>query len=705
MTKQEMEQIEDFVNRVKEDGSGNYIVHAHNGGALLRDTSHAISKLDKKDLKKSFDMLQMNMEPTRDGWRISGNDRLTASTIWNAFIEAVQEVRAERIMEARLQAALAEAPAEKPEPGKKQDLYEEATAKIIAAIEKAQETGGPLPWRKPWDAADYGPHRNPITGTEYSGINAVLLAIAANEKGFDDPRWLTFNNIKSKGYTLEKGSKAETIYYFEMKTFPDIDKDTGKVKIDPETGEEKVKLIPLCKASKVFNASNINGIEPLPKPEKHNWTPEQMGEAIAMLAPCAIKHGGNRAYYAPGTDHIGMPQRDSFKSPTGYYATLAHEIGHSTGHKDRLARDFSGRFGSEAYAFEELVAELTSVMVQTKTGLPVSDIEQHAGYVQSWVKVLQDDKKAIFTASAQAKNAVAWLEEQKPRFQSPALADHFQAEPGDTLKLTLASEGKTFAVKGTFDGIGFAIDKIDGEGFSHLETLTQGRIETKQGTMELSQAQLYALQTKVDSDLPQIAAAGALTGISGIFEKDGLQQNVEAEKPASQETPAKKAWTKQSPQDGAERSGGAKAESLQPVGPFQEAPKKKAWTMPAPAVSVRQPAPQDIIKIPSDLDPTKLSPGSKIALEVYDPEKSRLREKVKDDFLKNGVIEASGQLTQAGRALQQSLKADRAAQKPADISPASVKVERDNPPAIVRGINPAPTMQSPALSDSPSFGR
>lgn len=118
-----------------------------------------------------------------------------------------------------------------------------------------------------------------------------------------------------------------------------------------------------------------------------------------------IRHGGGRAAYTPTHDYIIMPRPENFEREENYYATTLHELSHWTGHESRLGRDLSGRFGDDAYAAEELIAELSSAFLMGSFGLEDATIEGHASYLDSWLRVLKADKSAIFTAAAAAQKA------------------------------------------------------------------------------------------------------------------------------------------------------------------------------------------------------------------------------------------------------------------------------------------------------------
>ncbi len=277
------------------------------------------------------------------------------------------------------------------------DIYSTITNRIIEAL-----SAGTAPWVKPW--ATLGAPRNAITGREYSGINTILLAMST----FSSNQWLTFQQAKQAGGNVKKGEKGTTVVFFKPLTI----KDKAEIEND--------KVIPLLKTFTVFNTQQIEGL-----PEKFNvTTTAQINEfadnlaAESLLSQAGIIYGHQKACFVPSTDEIYLPLKTSFKSIPDFYATALHELTHWTGHKSRLNRDFSGRFGDSAYAFEELVAELGAAFLCAHTG--VNGQLQHESYIASWLKVLKNDKKAIFTAAAAARKASEFLTVQDEQEEQEA---------------------------------------------------------------------------------------------------------------------------------------------------------------------------------------------------------------------------------------------------------------------------------------------
>lgn len=277
------------------------------------------------------------------------------------------------------------------------DIYQSVTDKLIASIE-----AGAVPWVKPWrtikTAGGTGSAlpMNGATGRSYSGINTVILWAAAMERGFASNDWYTFNQARDLGAGVRKGAKAEHVTFWKKLTIMD---DDGK-------GGKEEKKIPMVKTYCVFNREEIEGlpgVTPIPD------APDGAHLAIvnALKLGGGLVHGGDSACYMPAMDRISMPRPDAFTSTDGYVATLMHEATHATGAKTRLDRDLSGRFGSDRYAMEELVAELGSAFLCARLGVD-GDL-RHAAYLDNWLKVLKADKKAIFAASAQARTAAEYL--------------------------------------------------------------------------------------------------------------------------------------------------------------------------------------------------------------------------------------------------------------------------------------------------------
>jgi len=291
----------------------------------------------------------------------------------------------------------------------RKDIYSRITDKIIADLEK-----GVRPWMKPWNAEHAaGRITRPLrhNGQPYNGINILMLWSAASAAGYSAPIWMTFKQALQLGANVRKGEKGELVVYANTVT---------RTEQDETTGEEQEHTIPFMKGYTVFNVDQIEGLPPhyyqLAEPVLDPVQRIAHAESFFAATSARINHGGNQAYYTIGADRIQMPPFESFCDAESYYATLAHETTHWTRHPSRLDRDFSRkRFGDEGYAQEELVAELGSAFLSADLELTPEVRDDHTAYIESWLKVLKNDKKAIFTAAAHAQRAVDFLHDlQQP---------------------------------------------------------------------------------------------------------------------------------------------------------------------------------------------------------------------------------------------------------------------------------------------------
>jgi antirestriction protein ArdC len=294
------------------------------------------------------------------------------------------------------------------------DVYERVTNSIIAELEK-----GIRPWTKPWNAEHTaGRITRPLraNGIPYRGINILMLWSEALEKGFEAPTWMTFKQALELGAGVRKGERGSLVVYASK---------LSRTETDAETGEESERAIPFIKGYTVFNVDQIDGL-----PAHYYGKPEAQIDALARIE-CAdafaartgadIQHGGAKAFYSPARDRVQMPPFECFRDVPSYYATLIHELTHWTRHKTRLDREFGRkRFGDEGYAMEELVAELGAAFLCADLGLTPEPRDDHAAYIASWLKVLKDDKRAIFTAAGHAQRAADFLHGLQP--ESPCTA-------------------------------------------------------------------------------------------------------------------------------------------------------------------------------------------------------------------------------------------------------------------------------------------
>jgi antirestriction protein ArdC len=215
--------------------------------------------------------------------------------------------------------------------------------------------------------------------------------------GFKSPYWGTYKQWVSIGAQVSKGSKGTHIIFYSPV------ENGSKI---TEAGEVK-NYSYILKSYTVFNAEQVTGFEApaLPVPKVFNNI--ACIEALTVKSGAKLQFGGDRAYYSPSQDYIAMPHKTQFTSEASYYATLLHELAHWSGHKSRLDRDLSGRFGNEAYAAEELIAELSAAFLCARYS--ITGELRHSSYIASWLRVLKNDNKAIFKAAALAQKSADYL--------------------------------------------------------------------------------------------------------------------------------------------------------------------------------------------------------------------------------------------------------------------------------------------------------
>ena len=284
------------------------------------------------------------------------------------------------------------------------DIYQRITDKIIAELEQ-----GTRPWLKPWNAAHLeGRVTMPLrsTGEPYRGINVISLWLTASAMGYQCSHWFTFRQAKELGGSVRKGEKGSPVAFYSTTTAKDADEETGD--------ETKQREYGFWKGYTVFNGDQCDGLPArfFPKPEPITTTTAERIESAERFFSAtggSVKHGGNRAYYSPLTDHIQLPPFETFRDAESYAATKAHEFVHWTGNAARLDRLSPARFGSEDYAKEELVAELGAAFLCADLGITPEPREDHAAYLATWLKRLKDDKRLIFRAASAAQRAADHL--------------------------------------------------------------------------------------------------------------------------------------------------------------------------------------------------------------------------------------------------------------------------------------------------------
>ncbi|MGF7151937.1 antirestriction protein ArdC [Sphingomonas zeicaulis] len=280
-------------------------------------------------------------------------------------------------------------------------LYDEVTTKIVRELE-----AGRFPWAQPWGsagAAAPGLPRNAHTGRCYSGVNVLLLWGAAIEHGHPSQGWLTFRQALEAGGSVRKGERGVTVVY--------ADRFIPKGEAERATREdEEARAVPFLKRFTVFNVAQCDGLrpelaaDPAPLPEREIVP---VAEALIAASGADFRVGGNKAFYVPSAGFVQVPPQPAFFEQINYYRTCLHELTHWTGHASRLARDFSGGFGSKLYAREELVAEMGSAFLCAALGIVPT--VRHTDYLACWLDLLREDNRAIFRAASVASKAADFL--------------------------------------------------------------------------------------------------------------------------------------------------------------------------------------------------------------------------------------------------------------------------------------------------------
>jgi antirestriction protein ArdC len=283
----------------------------------------------------------------------------------------------------------------------RRDAYAEITDRIIAALDS-----GVAPWRKGYNAGA-GKHRNATTDRPYSGINVILLTLTAFERGYGDPRWLTFKQAQAAGGNVRKGERGTQVVYW------------NRVKVeDKATGEDK--MIPLLKVFTVFNVAQVDGLELAPA-DAAAGNAETVADADAIVARYVEASGVtinfgpvSVPYYSKRTDTINVPAVDAFETTANFYEIVMHEIAHSTGAAERLNRasmiDYVGDHEApNSRCREELTAEITAAFLMAEAGIVDEAIGNMAAYCKSWAALLREDKRAIIVAAGAAQRAADYV--------------------------------------------------------------------------------------------------------------------------------------------------------------------------------------------------------------------------------------------------------------------------------------------------------
>lgn len=273
--------------------------------------------------------------------------------------------------------------------------YLEVTDRIVEALKN-----GVVPWERPW--ASSAP-RNAESGRRYRGINRLLLELTALERGYESSGWLTYSAAKRLGGHVRRGESGTMVIFYERRPKRPSEEPSWDQECDQE-------FVYLARHHWVFSLHQVEGLDGLREHfARISFVADPDGRAEQILQRCGarIVHAGDRAVYAPEEDCIYLPPRAQFTSAPGYYSTAFHEVAHWTGHPSRLHRNFEGRFGDPEYAAEELIAEMASAFLCTDAGLET--VSQSASYIESWLRLLDGDCRAVFTAAKEAQLAADFI--------------------------------------------------------------------------------------------------------------------------------------------------------------------------------------------------------------------------------------------------------------------------------------------------------
>jgi len=275
----------------------------------------------------------------------------------------------------------------------KRDLYQDVTARILSQME-----AGVIPWAQSWRASGSRVPMNAVTNRPYSGVN-VLLFWMARDKSYPTARYLTFKQAQAAGGNVLRGEHGTKVYFFKQLTVED--RKSGEDRTIPMLREYTVFNVAQC-ANLPANVMQGEAIAPQNQEQR-----EALADAFIKSTGADFREGTGKPCYIPSRDMITVPAFSSYRSGPAFYGDAFHELIHWTGPKHRLDRDFSGRFGTAAYAAEELVAELGAAFLNAEFGF--DETPSNAAYLANWIELLKNDSRAIFTAASKASKAAEYL--------------------------------------------------------------------------------------------------------------------------------------------------------------------------------------------------------------------------------------------------------------------------------------------------------
>lgn len=297
---------------------------------------------------------------------------------------------------------------------------EEFRARLAQDFANVLEERG-LDWKKEWGAGGQAP-LNGITKAVYRGCNAFNLSLMAMVNGYEDPRWVTMVQIMDQKGTyhpkekwhLKAGTEATYVEYwfpFDVKKKKALTWEEHAEEL--KNGRSELDFVLSARYTAVFNASQIEGIPELPSPEKQEVSPDELLAKLSKnMGISILNDGGDRAFYSPSEDRIHLPLPEIFHSEYAYNSTALHELAHATGHSSRLNRSLVGLFGTPEYAYEELVAEITSAFMgaDLSKGAESEHLKNHKAYVQSWISAIRNKPEMLTKAIKEAQTAARFMD-------------------------------------------------------------------------------------------------------------------------------------------------------------------------------------------------------------------------------------------------------------------------------------------------------
>ena len=280
----------------------------------------------------------------------------------------------------------------------------------FTATSKAQIEQGVAPWQQPWKSGARRLPENLQTGTPYLGGNAIYLSVTAAANGYTDTRWATYTQIQELGGQVRPGEKATHVLFYKFAAEREAPPPPGA------PGHAQARP-PMLRVYAVFHVDQADGLTLERRDDDRDNEPEwktyQTAERLIQESGVAVTHvRGDRAVYHFQTDRVTLPEREQFPTGNGYYQTALHELGHATGHPDRLDRDTlkngTGQFGSVEYAREELRAEMAALLTGDRVGVG-HDGSRGAAYVKGWVTALDHDPNEVYKAAADAQHISDYL--------------------------------------------------------------------------------------------------------------------------------------------------------------------------------------------------------------------------------------------------------------------------------------------------------